>query len=124
MSTTFNRSELAARLAQAVSEVPVPQVEEAVRILTNTLAESLAAGERIEVRDFGDFSLRTHTPRLARNPKTGEPVEIGPRCVPHFKPGKELRDRINQICDLGHGSRLKPNGEDFDNGSNLMKLLA
>jgi len=96
MSTTINRSELAARLAQTVSDVPVPQVEEAVRILTNTLAESLAAGERIEVRGFGGFSLRTHPPRLARNPKTGEPVEIGPRRTPHFKPGKELRDRINQ----------------------------
>ena len=96
MPAPLLRSDLAARLARAMAGVPAPQVEEAVRILTDILAGSLAAGERIEIRGFGSFTLRAHPPRLARNPKTGERLETGPRRNPRFKPGKELRGRVGK----------------------------
>lgn len=97
----MTRSELAARLACAVPDVLVPQVEEAVKVLTNILARSLASGERIEIRGVGGFSLRTHPPRLGRNPKTGEQVEIGRKRIPHFTPGKEMKERVDQSYENG-----------------------
>jgi len=96
MSSPLLRSDLIARLAQAMTEVPAAQVEEAVKTVINALAETLASGDRIEIRGFGSFSVHVHPPRLARNPKTGEKVEIGEKRTPHFKPGKELRDRVDQ----------------------------
>jgi integration host factor subunit beta len=59
------------------------------------MSEVLAEGGRIEIRGFGSFSLHYRAPRVGRNPKTGEPVELSGKYVPHFKPGKELRDRVN-----------------------------
>jgi integration host factor subunit beta len=59
------------------------------------MAEALAGGDRIEIRGFGSFSLHYRPPRLGRNPKTGEKVDLSGKYVPHFKPGKELKDRVN-----------------------------
>jgi integration host factor subunit beta len=61
------------------------------------MSEALAGGERIEIRGFGSFSLHYRPPRVGRNPKTGASVPLPSRRVPHFKPGKELRDRVNSI---------------------------
>ena len=63
---------------------------------SSRLAERLAGGERIEIRGFGSFSLHYRAPRIGRNPKTGESVGLAGKYVPHFKPGKELRDKVNQ----------------------------
>ncbi len=95
MPDTLNRSELIARLAQAMPAIPAAQVEAAVKTLLDALAESLASGQRIEIRGFGSFSLHNLPPRLARNPKTGEAVAIGHRCKLHFKPGQEMKNRVN-----------------------------
>ncbi len=64
-------------------------------MILDHMAEALAEGERIEIRGFGSFSLHYREARLGRNPKTGETVELAGKFVPHFKPGKELRDRVN-----------------------------
>ena len=90
----MTRSELAVQLARSVPDVPVPQVEEAVKVLTNILAGSLASGERIEIRGFGGFSLRTHPPRLGRNPKTGESIKIPAGRKVVFKAAKGLKDQM------------------------------
>jgi integration host factor subunit beta len=107
MSTALIRSALVARLAEALPRMPASQVEAAVKCLLDTLIDTLSAGERIEIRGFGSFSLHTRPPRLARNPRTGEPVAMGEKRKPHFKPAKELRDRV----DLArHGERIREPG--------------
>jgi integration host factor subunit beta len=63
------------------------------------MAQALAEGERIEIRGFGSFSLHYRSPRVGRNPKTGESVELEGKYVPHFKPGKELRESVNDSID-------------------------
>ena len=60
------------------------------------MSEVLAKGERIEIRGFGSFSLHYRAPRVGRNPKTGDTVELSGKYVPHFKPGKDLRERVNE----------------------------
>jgi integration host factor subunit beta len=69
-------------------------VEVVVKSLINILSNSLSSGERIEIRGFGSFNLHYHSPRIGKNPRTGEPVNIPGKYVPHFKPGKELRKRV------------------------------
>ena len=59
------------------------------------MADALAAGDRIEIRGFGSFCLHYRAPRTGRNPKTGDSVDLAAKYVPHFKPGKELRDQVN-----------------------------
>jgi len=59
------------------------------------MSQELATGGRIEIRGFGSFSLHYRPPRMGRNPKTGEPVALPAKYVPHFKPGKDLRERVN-----------------------------
>ena len=61
------------------------------------MVSSLHIGDRIEIRGFGSFSLHYRAPRVGRNPKTGDKVELTGKYVPHFKPGKELRERVNII---------------------------
>jgi integration host factor subunit beta len=94
MPDTLSRSEFIARLARSMPSMPAPQVEDAVKTLLDSLAESLAAGRRIEIRGFGSFCLHSVPPRLARNPKTGEAVAVGRRDRVHFKPGQELKNRV------------------------------
>jgi integration host factor subunit beta len=65
------------------------------------MSQVLADGGRIEIRGFGSFSLHYRVPRIGRNPKTGEPVALSGKHVPHFKPGKELRDRVNKGMQAG-----------------------
>lgn len=92
---SLTRSELIERLAARQSLLTAKDVELAVKVMIEQLSETLAGGERIEIRGFGSFSLHHRAPRLGRNPKTGESVELEARSTPHFKPGKELRDRVN-----------------------------
>ena len=89
------RSDLIHILQERNPHLHPSDVEAAVKEILDHMAETLAYDGRIEVRGFGSFVLRQHAPRSARNPKTGEHVELGNLCRVHFKPGLELRERVN-----------------------------
>ncbi|HEX5362061.1 MAG TPA: integration host factor subunit beta [Fluviicoccus sp.] len=91
----LTKSALINRIASRQQLLTEKDVELAVKALVEQMVETLAEGERVEIRGFGSFSLHYRPPRTGRNPKTGETVEVGPKYVPHFKPGKELKDRVN-----------------------------
>lgn len=91
----MTKSELIDALARKQNHLPYKDVEQAVKALIDQMSESLATGERIEIRGFGSFSLHFRPPRVGRNPKTGDAVALAGKYVPHFKPGKELRERVN-----------------------------
>lgn len=91
----MTKSELIEILAQKQSQLAYKDVELAVKTMLEHMAQALASGERIEIRGFGSFSLHYRPPRVGRNPKTGDSVELAAKYVPHFKPGKELRERVN-----------------------------
>lgn len=92
---TVTKSELIERIAQRQSQLNAKDVELAVKTILEHMAKTLAGGQRIEIRGFGSFSLHHRPARVGRNPKTGEPVSLPGKYVPHFKPGKELRDRVD-----------------------------
>ena len=91
----MTKSELIESIARKQKHLPSKDVELAVKHLLELMSDSLADGKRIEIRGFGSFSLHYRPPRLGRNPKTGEPVALAGKYVPHFKPGKDLRERVN-----------------------------
>lgn len=91
----LTKSELIERIVARQSLLTAKDVELAVKAVIEQMAETLAAGERIEIRGFGSFSLHYREPRIGRNPKTGDAVTLAGKYVPHFKPGKELKDRVN-----------------------------
>ncbi len=92
---TVTKSELIERIAERQTQLGYKDVELAVKSMLELMAQTLASGERIEIRGFGSFSLHYRPSRVGRNPKTGEPVSLPEKFVPHFKPGKELRDRVD-----------------------------
>ena len=91
----MTKSELIERIARKQSHLALKDVELGVKTLLEMMSSALASGDRIEIRGFGSFSLNHRPPRIGRNPKTGEPVALPAKYVPHFKPGKELRQRVN-----------------------------
>jgi len=91
----MTKSELIALLSTKQPQLEYRDVELAVKELIEHMSAALAAGERIEVRGFGSFSLHYRPPRVGRNPKTGDTVRVPDKHVPHFKPGKELKERVN-----------------------------
>jgi len=91
----MTKSELIEKLTNKLSHLSVKDVEQSIKEILELMAQSLAEGDRIEIRGFGSFSLHYRAPRVGRNPKTGESVELDGKYVPHFKPGKELRERVN-----------------------------
>jgi integration host factor subunit beta len=91
----MTKSDLIERLTSKHFQLSVKEVEDGVKETLMLMNDSLAKGERIEVRGFGSFSLHYRAPRVGRNPKTGDKVELGGKYVPHFKPGKSLRERVN-----------------------------
>ncbi len=95
----MTRSELIELLAKRNSHLAYRDIEMAVKYMIEHMSEALATGDRIEVRGFGSFSLHYRPPRVGRNPKTGDSVNLVSKFVPHFKPGKELRDRVNNAVD-------------------------
>ena len=92
----MTKSELIERIAQKQAQLVYRDVELAVKAILEHMAERLAGGNRIEIRGFGSFSLHFRSGRVGRNPKTGAPVSLPAKHVPHFKPGKKLRERVNQ----------------------------
>ncbi|PJG84655.1 integration host factor subunit beta [Conservatibacter flavescens] len=91
----MTKSELIENLVAKNQNLPMKSVENAVKEILEQMSLSLEKGSRIEVRGFGSFSLHFRQPRLGRNPKTGEQVKLEAKCVPHFKAGKELRERVD-----------------------------
>lgn len=92
----MTKSELIERIVSRQSHQHPKEVEQAIKTIIDQMAEALAAGERIEIRGFGSFSLHYRAPRVGRNPKTGDAVFLQGKYVPHFKPGKELREMVNE----------------------------
>ena len=93
----MTKSELIEILSQRQAHLKGEDVDLAVKALLEMMGGALATGERIEIRGFGSFSLHYRPPRLGRNPKTGESVALPGKHVPHFKPGKELRERVSGV---------------------------
>ena len=91
----MTKSELISLLAAKQPQLDYRDVELAVKELLEQMSGALSSGDRIEVRGFGSFSLHYRPPRTGRNPKTGAAVQVPDQFVPHFKPGKELRERGN-----------------------------
>lgn len=93
---TVTKSELIESIATRQEQLSAKDVELAIKTMIDSMAQVLSAGGRIEIRGFGSFSLHYRAPRIGRNPKTGDTVKLTGKYVPHFKPGKELRDRVNE----------------------------
>ncbi|MEJ1959424.1 MAG: integration host factor subunit beta [Nitrosomonadales bacterium] len=91
----MTRSDLIARLAERYPQLLAKDAELAVKVILDTMAETLASGGRIEIRGFGSFALNYRPPRTGRNPKSGDKVQVPAKYVPHFKAGKELRERVD-----------------------------
>ncbi|KEY90939.1 integration host factor subunit beta [Candidatus Photodesmus blepharus] len=91
----MTKSELIERLCTEQAHLSAKEIEDAVKNILEYMAITLESGGRIEIRGFGSFSLHYREPRIGRNPKTGDKVKLKGKYVPHFKPGKELRERVN-----------------------------
>ncbi|MBY0575638.1 MAG: integration host factor subunit beta [Gallionellaceae bacterium] len=90
----MTRSDLISRLAELHPQLLAKDAELAVKVILDTLSATLARGGRAEIRGFGSFGLNYRPPRQGRNPKTGDKVKVPAKYVPHFKAGKELRERV------------------------------
>jgi integration host factor subunit beta len=93
---SMTKSELIERIAERQDQLSPKDIELAIKLILEYMSQSLASGSRIEIRGFGSFSIHYRAPRVGRNPKTGESVQLEGKYVPHFKPGKELRDKVNE----------------------------
>ena len=91
----MTKSELIEKLSEKHPMLPLKMVENIVKDILEFMSQSLENGDRIEVRGFGSFSFHYRQPRLGRNPKTGDSVKLDEKSVPHFKAGKELKERVN-----------------------------
>ena len=91
----MTKSELIAALAARYSQLAARDTDYAVKTVLDAMTQALAEGQRIEIRGFGSFSLSERAPRVGRNPKSGEQVMVPGKQVPHFKAGKELRERVD-----------------------------
>ncbi len=92
----MTKSVLIEKIAEKVKGLTKKQTEVVVETVFENIKDALAKGEKVEIRGFGNFKLRSRKARKARNPKTGESVEVPPKKVPYFKVGKELREMINK----------------------------
>lgn len=99
----MTKSELIALLAADPTVIgnhlTARDVDDAVNSILNAMTAALAQGSRIEIRGFGSFSLNYRPPRVGRNPKSGDTVEVPAKIVPHFKAGKEMRERVDKLAD-------------------------
>ena len=95
----MTKSDLIERLAAKYLHLSSKDVEVAIREILEQMAITLQSGDRIEIRGFGSFSLHYRAPRVGRNPKSGDTVEVPAKIVPHFKAGKEMRERVDKLAD-------------------------
>ena len=93
----MTKSELIACLAERYPQLVAKDADFAVKTILDAMSDALAAGQRIEIRGFGSFSLKSRPPRIGRNPKSGDKVMVPEKRAPHFKPGKELRERVDAM---------------------------
>ncbi|PIE42884.1 MAG: integration host factor subunit beta [Gammaproteobacteria bacterium] len=98
----MTKSELVEIIAAKQSQLNIKDIELAVKTVIEQMSQALSQGHRIEIRGFGSFSLHYRAPRTGRNPKTGDAVQLGAKYVPHFKPGKELREQVNDSLKKGY----------------------
>lgn len=112
----MTKSELIDLLAQKQKHLTYKDVEFAVKTVIEHMAKTLSSGERIEIRGFGSFSLHYRPPRMGRNPKTGDAVPLAGKYVPHFKPGKELRERVNEGAATTKIQEANDDGDESDGG--------
>lgn len=91
----MTKSDLITKLAACYPQLVAKDAELAVKMILDAMAGNLAKGNRIEIRGFGSFGLNYRPPRTGRNPKSGEKVHVPEKYVPHFKAGKELRERVD-----------------------------
>lgn len=91
----MNRSDLTEKIANWRTHLPMQLVDEAIRDIIEQITAAMESNDRVEIRGFGSFALNYRAPRKARNPRTGGQVEVRQKYIPHFKPGKELRERVN-----------------------------
>lgn len=112
----MTKSELIERLAAQFPQLVAKDAELAVKMILDAMADALAAGDRIEIRGFGSFGLNYRPPRTGRNPKSGERVLVPEKHVPHFKAGKELRERVDRS--------LAQQGEPSSEGEPAVSLMA
>ncbi len=92
----MTRSDLVNQLAERFTQITVKDTEYAVKTVLDAMSDALARGHRIEIRGFGSFSISRRPPRVGRNPRSGEQVTIPEKLVPHFKPGKALREAVDE----------------------------
>ncbi len=92
----MTKSELIAQLAERFPQLVAKDADFAVKMILDAMSEALVRGDRIEIRGFGSFALNYRPPRIGRNPKSGDKVSVPAKWVPHFKAGKELRERVDQ----------------------------
>jgi len=104
----MTKSELIETIARKQAHLHPKDVESSVKNLLEQMSQSLATGSRIEIRGFGSFSLHFRPPRIGRNPKTGASVALPGKHVPHFKPGKELRERVDLNAKMGTPANDEP----------------
>ena len=93
---SINKKDLIEIIAKEQDQLPYRDIELSVKTIIESMVNSLKKGQRIEIRGFGSFSLRYRKSRVGRNPKSGQSVNIEERYVPHFKPGKSLKERVKQ----------------------------
>ncbi len=91
----MTKSDLIVRLAERFPQLVAKDADFAVKMILDAMSEALAKGDRIEIRGFGSFALNYRPPRVGRNPKSGDKVSVPEKWVPHFKAGKELRERVD-----------------------------
>ena len=92
----MTKSELIELLARRQPQLTTKDIESAVKLILESMTQTLASGQRIEIRGFGSFSLHYRGSRMGRNPKSGQPVSLPAKHVPYFKPGKQMRERVDQ----------------------------
>jgi integration host factor subunit beta len=92
----MTKSELITQLSEKFSQLVHKDAELSVKTIIDSLGNTLSNGGRVEIRGFGSFSLNHRPARLGRNPKTGEKVNVPEKFVPHFKPGKELKIKVDK----------------------------
>jgi len=100
----MTRSDLVNQLAERFTQITVKDTEYAVKTVLDAMSDALARGHRIEIRGFGSFSISRRPPRVGRNPRSGEQVTIPEKLVPHFKPGKALREAVDKELPAGNKS--------------------
>ena len=97
----MTKSELIERLAERFPQLVAKDADYAVKMILDAMTDCLVRGDRIEIRGFGSFALNYRPPRVGRNPKSGEKVSVPDKYVPHFKAGKELRERVDNALRSG-----------------------